>query len=84
MPGFFFAGSQSTDDAEKQREDAIARALARPATNVGEGIGQLGVGLTSAYQQAGKQFPKAPGGAKPGFGALLGNIFTGRNNGGLY
>lgn len=83
MANFFF-GPQSPEDEEKRRQMAIADALRRPATNVGEGLGQLGVGLASAYQQAGKQFPKAPGGARPGLGALMGNFFTGRHNGGLY
>lgn len=84
MAGFFFADQQSPEDEQRRRDLVIAQALKRPAANVGEGLGQLGIGLTSAYQQSGKQFPQAPGKAKPGFGALLGNIFSGRNNGGLY
>jgi hypothetical protein len=83
MAGFFFA-PQTPEEAEERRKALIANALRRPATNVGEGIGQMMTGLAAAYQRQGDQFPKAPGGAKPGLGALMGNFFTGRNNGGLY
>ncbi|OQP87576.1 hypothetical protein BTR14_03125 [Rhizobium rhizosphaerae] len=57
-----------------------------PTTALG-GVAQLAAGIGKGlynYQQQGKQFPDAPGGASPSFGTSLANFFTGRNNGGLY
>lgn len=83
MQSFIFDGNQPPEDAKKRREAVIAAALSRPAQNVGEGLGQLGVGLAAGWGKGGQAFPAVPGGAKPGFGALMGNLFTGRRNGGL-
>jgi hypothetical protein len=59
-----------------QSPTTAAGGFAKLATGIGMGINN--------YQQQGKQFPTAPGGAAPSFATTLGNFFTGRNNGGLY
>lgn len=84
MQSFIFNGNQSADQNAKQRQDAIVKALMRPASNMGEGMSQLGIGLASGFQKQGQAFPAAPGGAKPGFGMLLQGMFGGNKGGGMY
>jgi hypothetical protein len=49
-----------------------------------EGMARVADAMAGAYNAQGQSFPTAPGGATPGFGTQLSNLFTLRNNGGLY
>lgn len=49
-----------------------------------QGMARVADAMSGAYNAQGQSFPTAPGGATPSFGTQLSNLFTLRNNGGLY
>ena len=88
-----YAAPTQSPDARRQeleqmfKQRLLGQAPAQMPTTALGGVAQLAAGIGMGlhnFQQQGKQFPDAPGGASPSFGTSLANFFTGRNNGGLY
>lgn len=82
----------TADERRKQYAQQFAQQMiGQPAQTAAQGYGQLAAGIgmglanyAKGYQEQGKQFPDAPGGAQPTFMNNLANFFTGRKTGGLY
>ncbi|MEX2741082.1 hypothetical protein AB3480_06495 [Rhizobium mongolense] len=78
---------QSGDLRQRMAAQLAQSIMGQPADTTGEGALQLATGIgmgLSKFNRKDGAYPEAPGGASPSFGTMLGNFFTGRNNGGLY
>jgi uncharacterized Ntn-hydrolase superfamily protein len=87
MGAFNIPANETPEQAAQRKKQAVAMALAQPAQNVGQGLGQLGLGIMSGLQTRAGQggaYPQAPATAQPSFGTHLMNLLTGNQNGGLY
>lgn len=84
MNSFLIPANEFPDQAEKRKKMAVAQALMSQPQDIGSGIQALGNAFLQQQPQQNAAFPAAPGGTKPSFMAAMKNMFTGRNNGGLY
>lgn len=84
MSSFLIPANETPDQAQKRKKMAVAQALMSQPQDIGSGIQALGNAIMYQQQQQNAAFPAAPGGAKPSFMTAMKNMFTGRNNGGLY
>ncbi|CVI14827.1 conserved hypothetical protein [Agrobacterium fabacearum CFBP 5771] len=84
MQSFLIPANETPEQAAQRKKIAVAQALTSPPQDVGSGIQAIGNAIMQHQQQQNAAFPAAPGGAKPSFMTAMKNMFTGRNNGGLY
>ncbi|MEH3109470.1 MAG: hypothetical protein PGN22_05120 [Agrobacterium cavarae] len=84
MQGFLIPANETPEQAAQRKKMAVAQALMPVPQNVGSGLAAIGDAILYDQEQQNAAFPVAPGGAKPSFMTAMKNMFTGRNNGGLY
>lgn len=85
-PFFWGQNGQQVDPARKRVEDALMRNAMdfSPVGSPLEGMARVANAAASAYQQKGAAFPSMPAGGRMTLPSAVGNLFTGRRNGGLY
>lgn len=81
MQSFIIPADETSEQAEARKRQMVARALANPPADVGQGIASIGDALAYRQQQQSKMFPAAPGGAKPSFMTAIQNMFGGSKGG---
>ncbi len=78
---YAYMGQQQTPDQRhnEMRNQLAKQIMGTPATSVAGGVGQMvagaGMGLRNFMDKPENQFPTAPGGAAPSFGARIANVF---------
>ena len=88
--GFLAQGRQlSPEEQQRQSANRLAQSImGQPAQNVAQGAGQMiagaGMGLRNFMDKPENQFPTAPGGMAPSFGARLANVLGFGPKGGMY